>query len=805
MIKKANIDNYMSSELLMEAVSNVQNTVDTTIKRTFSFKGRKSAAIIEAVINSFTKEGDYVLDPFIGSGSTIIATQNINRRLLGIELDNYTYNVTKQLFENINFVEVNKMYDIVQKKIRTDIQYLYETSCCGEKNYITKTLFDPNSIRGERDGYFNPEPHREIVDGKNVKLLYKCSICGTNAKEFDEVDWDKIQEVGQIDASSFPNDEYLENSRINITAVNGANFYDKIFTHRNKVALLKLQSAISSLPVSKEKDFLQHVLVSSLKLARTAMYGSSTDILYHVVLFKAQEMNVWELFQSQYNNFLKFKEKYAFTQTENFNKSPDYSVVNDDYADYLTNSIPNQKFDLIFTDFPYTDQVPYLERNQLFRVWLKHFSDSPELYELNNKMLEKEIVVTNAVQRPGKNYDQFYSDLDKMFGIFNQHLEEYKPVILFMKLGKQKYFQVFASIINLARKNGFEYAARVGVEKNDPTLRKQSAFNNTLINEVLVGFIKLPEEERYLYIDNINYEQIIVDIVYKLIKETNNSVLLTEACSVIKDDLLSNYKINPDSEMYYKISKVIRENFRVTEKQEVYLSDKVLYLNQEENDKETLFSKIYNLIPIFIDRLFEKNDNKFVLEDLYVELVDSLTDGTTSVFQELLDNSKNIEMIINLLEQLCDRNDKYYIPLELTEVDTSKAIDLIKMDPYDFEDLCKKLLSKEGFTDIILKGGSGDLGVDIIAKKFNGNLEETWLIQCKRWANNVDATPIQRLDSERLRLKADKVECITTSDYTRDSRMIAKEQKVKITKGLNLLKRLNKHFPGVYYNSLFQE
>lgn len=804
MIKKANVDNYLSSELLMESVTNVKNTVDSTIKRTFSFKGRKSAAIIEAVINSFTNEGDYVLDPFIGSGSTIIATQSINRKLLGIELDNYTYNVTKQLFEDVDFVEVNKMYNIVQKQIRTDIQYLYETSCCGEKNYITKTLFDPNSARGERDGYFNPEPHREIVDGKNVKLLYKCPVCGTNAKKFDEIDWDKIQEVSQLSVSSFPNDEYLENSRINITVVNGANLYGKIFTHRNKVALLKLQSAISSLPLSKEKNFLQHVLVSSLKLARTAMYGSSTDILYHVVLFKAQEMNVWELFQSQYNNFLKFKEKYDFAQTENFEKSPRYSIVNGDYADYLTNNIPDQKFDLIFTDFPYTDQVPYLERNQLFRIWLNHFSDSPELYELNNKMLEQEIVVTNAVKRPEKNFKQFYSDLDKMFEIFNQHLEEYKPVILFMKLGKQKYFQVFASIINLARKNGFEYAARVGVEKNDPTLRKQSAFNNTLINEVLVGFVKLPEEERYIYIDDVNYEQIIVDIVYKLIKETNTSVLLTEACSVIKKDLLSNHKINPNAEMYSKISKVIRENFRVTEKQEVYLSDKILYLNQEENDKETLFSKIYNLIPIFIDRLFEKNDDKFVLEDLYVELVDSLTDGTTSVFQELLDNSKNIEMIVNLLEQLCDRNDKYYIPLQLTEVDTSKATDLIKMDPYDFEDLCQKLLSKEGFTDIILKGGSGDLGVDIVAKKFNGNLEETWLIQCKRWANNVDATPIQRLDSERLRLKADKVECITTSDYTKDSKMIAKQQEVKITRGLDLLKRLNKHFPGVYYNSLLQ-
>lgn len=803
MKKKNNVDHILNTDMLATAVSNIENKVDRNIKSTFSFKGRKSAAITEAVIKALTKEGDKVLDPFLGSGTTILATQKIKRNLLGIELDNYTYNVTKQLFENRDMAELDEMFKLVEDRARDNVQSLYETSCCGEKNYILKTLFDPNTSKGDRDGYFNPESNREIKDGKNVKLLNVCPVCGNKSKKFSEDDWDKLSEIDKLDVSDFPNDKYIENSRINITASTGADFYGKIFTKRNKVALLRLQKAITSLPTSDEKYFLQHVLVSSLKLARTAMYGSSTDILYHVVLEKAQEMNVWDLFQKQYHKFLQFKEKYQYAQTDSFIAGDTYSVVNDDYASYLNNQSPKEKYDLIFTDFPYTDQVPYLERNQLFRIWLNHFADSPDIYALTDYMLEKEIVVSNAPTRSNKNMENFYKDVDQMFSVLGGHLDDYKPLVFFIKLGKKKYFNVFANIINSARKNGFEYAARVGVEKNDPTLRKQSAFNNTLIDEVLVGFVKLPEDEKYLFLDKVNYEHHIVEIIYTLIKN-NDSVSLSEGLVAIKEDLRNNRNVLADNEMIQKVSKIINENFRISDNQELSLSNTILYIDQEENDKENLFSKIYNLIPMFIDNLFEKNNGRFVLEDLYVELVDNLTDGTTSIFNELLDESNNINMIVQLLNQLCDRNDKYYIPLSLADEIPEDAIDIIKMDPYDFEELCKRLLSKEGFTDVIRKGGSGDLGVDLLAKKFNGNSEEKWLVQCKRWVNNVDATPLQRLDSERARLTADKVECITTSHYTRDAQSIAKERKVITTNGIDLLKRLNKQFPGYYFNSLLQ-
>lgn len=50
-------------------------------------------------IISWSNEGDTVLDPFMGSGTTGVACKNLNRNFIGIELDETYFNIAKERIE----------------------------------------------------------------------------------------------------------------------------------------------------------------------------------------------------------------------------------------------------------------------------------------------------------------------------------------------------------------------------------------------------------------------------------------------------------------------------------------------------------------------------------------------------------------------------------------------------------------------------------------------------------------------------------------------------------------------------------
>lgn len=62
---------------------------------------QKPINLIEYLITKSSKEGDLVLDPFMGSGTTGEACINLNRNFIGIELDSNTFNIAKSRLDII--------------------------------------------------------------------------------------------------------------------------------------------------------------------------------------------------------------------------------------------------------------------------------------------------------------------------------------------------------------------------------------------------------------------------------------------------------------------------------------------------------------------------------------------------------------------------------------------------------------------------------------------------------------------------------------------------------------------------------
>lgn len=61
----------------------------------------KPVGLLANLISSVTKPGDIILDPFAGSGSTLVAAKKTGRRFIGIELDDHHFATAQRRLEEV--------------------------------------------------------------------------------------------------------------------------------------------------------------------------------------------------------------------------------------------------------------------------------------------------------------------------------------------------------------------------------------------------------------------------------------------------------------------------------------------------------------------------------------------------------------------------------------------------------------------------------------------------------------------------------------------------------------------------------
>ena len=60
---------------------------------------QKPLAVLNKLIRAFSKPSDIILDPFMGSGSTLVAAKHCHRRSVGIEIDRQYFEIARSRLE----------------------------------------------------------------------------------------------------------------------------------------------------------------------------------------------------------------------------------------------------------------------------------------------------------------------------------------------------------------------------------------------------------------------------------------------------------------------------------------------------------------------------------------------------------------------------------------------------------------------------------------------------------------------------------------------------------------------------------
>ncbi|MBI4186893.1 MAG: restriction endonuclease [Chloroflexi bacterium] len=92
--------------------SDIQKVLSPTAKEMLGYPTQKPVALLERIIKLSSNEGDIVLDPFCGCGTTIDAAQKLNRRWLGIDVTWLAIDLVEKRLKDTYGAKITSTYEV---------------------------------------------------------------------------------------------------------------------------------------------------------------------------------------------------------------------------------------------------------------------------------------------------------------------------------------------------------------------------------------------------------------------------------------------------------------------------------------------------------------------------------------------------------------------------------------------------------------------------------------------------------------------------------------------------------------------
>ena len=159
--------------------SNLKRIASPTDPENLGYPTQKPESLLERIIETSSKEGDIVLDPFCGCGTALSAAQKLKRQWMGIDITHLAINVMKLRMKHEYRLEAGKDYKVIgepedlegAKQLARENRYQFQwwaSSLIDARPYGDKKKGADSGIDGYI--YFNEEKNnikRAIVQVKS--------------------------------------------------------------------------------------------------------------------------------------------------------------------------------------------------------------------------------------------------------------------------------------------------------------------------------------------------------------------------------------------------------------------------------------------------------------------------------------------------------------------------------------------------------------------------------------------------------------------------------------------------------------
>lgn len=338
---------------------------------------RKPWYIVEQYIKEYTREGETVLDPFLGSGTTGLESIINGRNFIGYDLNPIAILISRGTLQSeVNIKELENDFKEIEKLCKDKILNFYKVndvcSYCGEHLHFKHILNGPK--------------YKEAPEGK----LY-CSNCnkrGSNIqRKLTPEEIEKLRDFENIEIPYwYPNTPFPEKFYKDRFSYKGISNVSQMFTKRNLYCSSLLLETIKKIR-SKYEDLLLLAFTNTI-LHVSKLKGENVrplSVNNYWIPDDYIEENVWFRFQDRFKNLINGKK--ALQKRIQGKDNIGEFVLNNKSS--LKLDLQEKQIDYVFTDPPYGDTIQYSELSFVWNAWINKSYDN------------KEEVIINPVQKKG--------------------------------------------------------------------------------------------------------------------------------------------------------------------------------------------------------------------------------------------------------------------------------------------------------------------------------------------------------------------------------------------------------------------
>ena len=513
-----------------------------TKKNDIFYWTKKNINISSQILDHFANDNDFILDPFMGSGTnlygSVLSKNSIN--FIGVEINEMPF---KNLITNIS-LNRDKLISLKEKIkfFEERYKYLYTYSLTGMKEEVILEKAHVDIINSKI------YPKEFFIHLENSEHKLKISK-NENSQYFDELlNLYTKKNYKQIDLSKLENYSLIENSRI---AINKNLRISDLFSPVNYLILIEFKN------FSKNNNDLKFLLSQVLQLCKFTDKKSQSQFIFWFPKKYAVDRNVIKTLKRRLlsieKKVLSNKESLEnlictkFDDLETNNQS--LFLINKPFQSVNNKEIPDQSIDLVFTDPPYYDQIPFSEYLELWKFFLS--------YENN---LSKEVVQSNRKEK-SMNRDKYLKNLYLVFKNVSKKLKEKKYALVYFK--DTNFINLRDFILTLSKCNLY-FKDIIHVPRNIKTYKQNNSSESTLTGESIFIFQKLVAKKSLFSkdINQMNDENYINDFIEKFLVSNDKPSL-----SRLLDDGLLKILIKKDALKQIKninqLKKIIKKKYYI--------------------------------------------------------------------------------------------------------------------------------------------------------------------------------------------------------------------------------------------------